>query len=107
VKPRRPRHGYPGRRIGITTREQMRNLRRDLVHTACELTIVPDCCCTSLYSDPAGAIEILVECENGQREIDWLRSGIVRIPRSLRTRWRDELDRETEAPGAVAVRWVA
>ncbi len=69
-----------GRDRGIwgTRRERAARVRRDLVHTAGECFRYRNCIVTSFFGDPKEALDLL-------------RSGAVRIPQSLRARWREAL----------------
>ncbi len=66
-------------------------IRQWLLHAAGELTIHPECCVTAFWADPSGALQIWAEDGDPHGELDLLRSGAVRFPRSLRRRWLDAL----------------
>lgn len=78
-------------RPNATRRQRIARIRRWMVHAAGEVTIHPQCVVTSFWSDPVGALEIWREEGDPDGELALLRSGAVRIPRSLRARWREAL----------------
>jgi hypothetical protein len=79
----------PGRRYGKTRRQRIASLRRDLVHAAGEALINHNCCTTAPLRT-----EIHLEWFDeswGQEVLEFIRSGIVAVPRSLRALWHDLL----------------
>lgn len=86
-----------GRDRGIygTRRERAARVRKDLVHAAGECWMHRGCIVTSFFADPHEALDLERESiEDGEgpfESLDLLRSGAVRVPRSLRARWAQAL----------------
>lgn len=74
-------------RPNSTRRQRIALIRRWMVHAAGECSMHADCIVTSFWADPVGALEIWDESGDPDSELDLLRSGAVRIPRSLRAKW--------------------
>lgn len=92
-----------GRDRGIygTRRERAARVRREMVHAAGECLALHDCIVTSFWVEPTEALslerESIADGDGAFDSLDLLRSGAVRIPRTLRAMWREALSPSEES----------
>ena len=95
-----------GRDRGVhgTRRERAARVRHDLIHAAGECWTHRHCVVTSFFADPSEALDLERESiEEGDGPFDSLeiiRSGRVRIPRSLLQAWTNAQTRKSPATSA-------